>query len=55
MEKISEIYDEQIALRIDNFINLLEPIFMALVAMIVGFVIIALFLPIYSMISNIGG
>ncbi|MHC9541469.1 MAG: type II secretion system F family protein [Vulcanimicrobiota bacterium] len=55
MEKIAEMYDEQIALRIDNFISMLEPVFMALVAMIVGFVIIALFLPIYSMISNIGG
>ncbi|MGV8125210.1 MAG: type II secretion system F family protein [Candidatus Xenobiia bacterium LiM19] len=54
MEKIAEMYDEQIALRIDNFISMLEPVFMALVAMIVGFVIIALFLPIYSMISNIG-
>lgn len=54
MEKIAEMYDEQIALRIDNFISMLEPVFMALVAMIVGFVIISLFLPIYSMISNIG-
>ncbi len=54
MEKIAEMYDEQIALRIDSFINLLEPVFMALVALIVGFVVIGLFLPIYSMISNIG-
>ncbi|MDQ7826627.1 MAG: type II secretion system F family protein [Candidatus Eremiobacteraeota bacterium] len=55
MEKIAQIYDEQIAYRIECFMNLLEPVFMAIVAVVVGFVILALFLPIYSLISNIGG
>jgi len=54
MEKVSEIYDEQIAYRIESFISLLEPVFMAIVAFIVGFVVISLFLPIYSLIANIG-
>ncbi len=54
MEKIAEIYDEQIAYKIESFISLLEPLFMAVVAFIVGFVVISLFLPIYSLISNIG-
>jgi len=54
MEKVAEIYDDQIANSVDSLINLLEPVFMALVAFVVGFVVIALFLPIYSLISNIG-
>lgn len=54
MEKISELYDEQVSQKIESLISILEPLFMALVASVVGFVVIALFLPIYSLISNIG-
>lgn len=54
MEKVSEIYDGQISYRIECLISLLEPLFMAFVASFVGFVGLSLFLPIYSVISNMG-
>jgi type IV pilus assembly protein PilC len=54
MEKIAEIYDEQIEYRIESLISMMEPVFMATVACIVGFVVLSLFLPIYSLISNMG-
>ena len=54
MEKLSEIYDNQVTYQIDCLISLVEPVFMTFSAILVGFVGLSLFLPVYSVISSMG-
>ncbi len=54
MEKVSVIYEDQINLLLETIMTLIEPVFMVLVSVVVGFVVISLFLPMYSLISNMG-
>lgn len=54
MEKIAEIYDDQVAYKIECLISMIEPVFMGVLAIVVGFIGLSLFLPIYSAISSMG-
>lgn len=51
---ISGHYEEQIEHQIHIVSALLEPVLMSIVAFVVGFVVIAVFLPMYGFIDNLG-
>jgi len=53
--KIADNYDEEVDNAVAAMTSLLEPIMIVFLAVIVGSIVIAMFLPLISMISNMSG
>ena len=53
--KIADNYDEEVDNAVAAMTSLLEPIMIVFLAVIVGSIVIAMFLPLIAMINNIGG
>jgi len=53
--KISENYDEEVDNAVASMTSLLEPIMIVFLAVIVGSIVIAMFLPLIAMITNLSG
>jgi len=51
--KIAEVYDDEVDNAVEGLTSLLEPIMIVLLALIVGTIVIALFMPLISIISNL--
>lgn len=54
MKEGSKLLDEEVSYKIEALSAALEPLLLSLVAFIVGFVLISIFLPLYSHIGNLG-
>jgi type IV pilus assembly protein PilC len=52
--KIADNYDEEVDNAVAAMTSLLEPIMIVLLAVIVGSIVIAMFLPLIAMINHIG-
>ncbi len=52
LRKVSDFYDMEIDLALTQFTKLLEPLLITVLGMIVGFVLISIFMPIYSLIGH---
>lgn len=52
MKKIAYYFEEEIFYLFDNFVNLMEPIIITVLGAIVMFIMLSLFLPIYSIINQ---
>jgi type IV pilus assembly protein PilC len=50
--KIAEVYDDEVDNAVEGLTSLLEPIMIVLLALIVGTIVIALFMPLISIIQN---
>jgi type IV pilus assembly protein PilC len=50
--KIAEVYDDEVDNAVSGLTSLLEPIMIVLLAVIVGTIVIALFMPLISIIQN---
>ncbi|RME04247.1 MAG: type II secretion system F family protein [Planctomycetota bacterium] len=53
--KISDTYDDDVDVAVESMTSLMEPILIIGMGATVGFIVIALFMPLISLISNIGG
>lgn len=53
--KVAEAYDKAVDRRIEAMFKLLEPLLLVFMAIFVGFIVIALFLPLMEIMSSIGG
>jgi type IV pilus assembly protein PilC len=53
--KIADNYDEEVDNAVAAMTSLLEPIMIVFLAVIVGSIVIAMFLPLIQMINNLGG
>jgi type IV pilus assembly protein PilC len=53
--KIAEVYDDEVDNAVEGLTSLLEPIMIVLLALIVGTIVIALFMPLISIIQNMQG
>lgn len=51
-KRISEFLDEMIQLRVAQLVQLLEPLIMVVMGLVTGFVVLATFLPLYSMAAT---
>jgi type IV pilus assembly protein PilC len=51
--KIAEVYDDEVDNAVEGLTSLLEPIMIVILALIVGTIVIALFLPLISIIQNL--
>lgn len=53
--KISDNYDEEVEAAVESLVSLLEPIMIVTLGGIIGFIVIALFLPLVKLISELSG
>ena len=51
--KVADTYDEEVAVLTDSLMSLLEPLLIIVLGVAVGFIVIALFLPLISLIQNL--
>jgi type IV pilus assembly protein PilC len=52
--RISEFYDQEVTYALESFLVLLEPIMIGTMGLIVCFVLLSVFLPLYQFIMNVG-
>lgn len=55
LPKISHFYDIEIEYFLSDIASLIEPVIMIFLGVMVGFIILSIFLPLYSLLSGIGG
>lgn len=53
--RVADTYDEDVRLTIDALVGLLEPVIIIFMGIFVGFLVLAILLPILNMSTNIGG
>lgn len=51
--KVADVYDEEVKVLVDGLISLLEPIMVVVLGLIVGFIVIALFLPLIKLLNDL--
>jgi type IV pilus assembly protein PilC len=49
LSKIADFYDEEVDTAVDGLTALLEPILMVFLGIVVGFIVVAMYLPIFKM------
>ena len=55
LKKITEIYEDEVDTSIDTMTGMIEPIMIVVIGSIVGFIVIAMYLPIFEMANTVGG
>jgi len=53
LEKTADFYDEEVDTAINRMTTMLEPIMIVIMAVIVGFVVIAMMLPMFDMVNTV--
>jgi type IV pilus assembly protein PilC len=51
--KIADVYDEEVDVLVESLISILEPIMIVCLGLIIGFIVIALFLPLISLLEGL--
>ena len=51
--KVADVYDEEVEVRVESLVSLLEPIMVVVLGLIVGFIVIALFMPLLEIMNSI--
>ncbi len=54
LNKVADFYEEEVDQSVENLTSMLEPMIMVFLGVIIGGLVIAMYLPIFSMASNIG-
>ena len=54
LEKVARFYDEEVALAVGSLLTLLEPIMIAVLGVVVGGIVFAMYMPIFDLISRLG-
>jgi type IV pilus assembly protein PilC len=52
--KVADTYDEEVAVLTDSLMSLMEPLLIIVLGVMVGFIVIALFLPLIGLIQHLG-
>src|SRR5205823_2138211 len=55
LNKIADVYDEEVDVLVESLISLLEPIMIVTLGFIVGTIVIALFMPLLSLLEGLSG
>ncbi|MEX0701469.1 MAG: type II secretion system F family protein [Planctomycetales bacterium] len=53
--KVADVYDEEVAIAVEALISLLEPLMVVVLGVIVGFIVVALFMPLINLITELSG
>ncbi|HUG17720.1 MAG TPA: type II secretion system F family protein [Planctomycetaceae bacterium] len=51
--KVADVYDEEVSVLVEALVSLLEPIMVVVLGVIVGFIVIALFLPLIKLMNDL--
>ncbi len=51
--KVADVYDEEVEVLVESLISMLEPIMVVVLGLIVGFIVIALFLPLVKLLNDL--
>ena len=54
LNKVADFYEEEVDQAVENLTSLIEPLIMVFLGGIIGGLVIAMYLPIFSMASSIG-
>lgn len=55
LNKVADVYDEEVDVAVESLISLLEPIMVVVLGLIVGTIVIALFMPLLSLLDGLSG
>ncbi len=55
MEKIANTYDEEVDLAVEALTSMIEPLMIMFLAVVIGTIVIAMFMPLISIIQKLGG
>src|SRR5204862_7306398 len=55
LNKVADVYDEEVDVLVEALISLLEPIMIVILGGIVGTIVIALFMPLLGLLEGLGG
>jgi type IV pilus assembly protein PilC len=55
LNKIADNYDEEVEALVESLVSLLEPMMIVVLGGIIGFIVIALFLPLITLIQKLSG
>ncbi|NUN97161.1 MAG: type II secretion system F family protein, partial [Candidatus Omnitrophica bacterium] len=55
LNKVAEFYEREVDDAVDGLAKLIEPLLIVILGGIIGFVVIALYMPVFSLVSAIGG
>jgi general secretion pathway protein F len=53
MERIARFHDDQMALWVERFTRLFEPLLMALIGVVIGFIVVLMYLPIFELAGTL--
>jgi general secretion pathway protein F len=53
MERIAAFYDDEMARWVDWFTRLFEPLLMAVIGLVIGFIVILMYFPIFELAGSI--
>ena len=53
LEKIAEFYEDQVAASVKALTSILEPIMIIVIGSIVGFIVISMYMPLFTVYNNI--
>ena len=51
--KVADTYDEEVAVITESLVSLLEPLLIVFLGLMVGFIVVALFMPLVSLITSL--
>ncbi len=51
--KVADVYDEEVSVLVEGLINMLEPVMVVVLGLIVGFIVIALFMPLVKLLNEL--
>ncbi len=51
--KVADVYDEEVAVLVEGLISMLEPLMVVVLGLIVGFIVIALFMPLIKLLNDL--
>jgi len=55
LHKIAEVYEEEVDVLVESLISILEPLMVVFLGFCVGFIVIALFMPMLAILEKLGG
>ena len=53
LNKVADVYDEEVTVLVDGLVSMLEPMMVVVLGVIVGFIVIALFMPLIKLLNDL--
>ena len=54
LNKVADVYDEEINVAVEGLVSMLEPLMIVFLGGTIGFIVIALFMPLITIIDTLG-